>query len=178
MSVSEQSKREVDSLRDRLECEYDLFPVVEKTWTHPPDEYRTTVERFERGALGGAGVWLTNEAGEVLLVRNEGDDGWSDPGGKMEAGESCEAAARRETREETGVECRLTGVRDFHIIENRNAETDEPPIFEAIVIFDGEYVDGELTPRDGEIAEVAWFATPPETVRYEEVRTRPYPAGV
>ncbi|GAB3929725.1 hypothetical protein GCM10029976_029910 [Kribbella albertanoniae] len=49
--------------------------------------------------------------GRVLLVRRsvaEGTLRWQFPAGKIEAGETAEAAAVRETREEAGVEVRVT----------------------------------------------------------------------
>ena len=177
MSLEGQSKRAVDSMKHELETEYGEFDLVEQTWEHPPERFEAVVERFERGTLGGAGVWLTNDDGEVLLVRNEGDVGWADPGGKVAAGESYEEAARREVREETGLECRLTGVCDVHVVENRAVATDSPSIFELIVIFTGEPTGGKLRPREGEIAELEWVSKPPETVLYEQVRTRPFPAS-
>ena len=175
-SICDRSKRVVDSLISDFEAEYGEFDVVEKTWNHSPTACQEIVDRFEAATLGGAGVWVTDDAGDVLLVRNEGDDGWTDPGGSVEVGETYEDAAIREVREETGIECELTGLCEVHVIEHRNTETDEPVVFEAIVIFDGDYVDGEPRPREGEIAEVDWFSRPPETVGYDEVRTRPYPA--
>jgi ADP-ribose pyrophosphatase YjhB (NUDIX family) len=177
MTVTRRSERAVASILRDLEERYGDVRIVEKTWTHPRPRYRTIVERFEDETLGGAGVWLTNDAGEVLLVRNEGDDGWADPGGKVEGGETYEAAAKRELREETGVDCRLTDVREVHVIENRPAEGDEPPVVEAIVIFDDDRTGGEIRACEGEIAAVDWFATQPETVLYDEVATRPYPAS-
>ncbi|ELZ85945.1 NUDIX hydrolase [Haloferax elongans ATCC BAA-1513] len=177
MSLTTQTIQAVEALRNKLRREYGAFEVVEKTWTHSPSQYETVLERAENGGLGGAGVWLTNDAGEVLLVRNEGDDGWCDPGGKVEPGESYEVAARRETREEAGVECELTGVREVHVIENRCSEADHPSVFEAIVIFDGVYTGGDPRARPGEIAEVGWFERSPSSVLYDEVATRPYPAS-
>ncbi|MFC6825962.1 NUDIX hydrolase [Halopelagius fulvigenes] len=176
MSIRERSERKVEETVCRLEDEYEEFTVVEKTWEHSGERYDNIGERFEQGTLGGAGVWLTNENGEVLLVRNEGDKGWGDPGGKAEVGESYEATAKREVKEETGAECRLTGLCDVHIIENQNAESDDPSVFELIVTFHGELNGGELRPREGEIAEMDWFAKPPENVLFDEIRTRPYPA--
>jgi 8-oxo-dGTP diphosphatase len=44
---------------------------------------------------------------EVLLVHRPKYDDWTFPKGKCEAGESDEAAAAREVREETGYECAL-----------------------------------------------------------------------
>ena len=59
-----------------------------------------------RPLLGvAAGLLIENERGEVLLQRR-GDDGlWGLPGGAVESGENFLAAARRELREETGLEC-------------------------------------------------------------------------
>jgi 8-oxo-dGTP diphosphatase len=45
--------------------------------------------------------------GRVLLVHRARYDDWSLPKGKLEAGETWEAAALREVREETGVRCEL-----------------------------------------------------------------------
>ncbi len=55
----------------------------------------------------GVGVVLLRGAA-VLLVRRGRPPGlgaWSLPGGKQELGETAEAAARRELREETGLAC-------------------------------------------------------------------------
>ena len=57
--------------------------------------------------------------GAVLLVKRGAEPNrgrWSLPGGSLETGETVEAAAARETREETGVEVRplrVLDVRDF-----------------------------------------------------------------
>ena len=75
-----------------------------------------------------AGVWLTqarftvtavvvatDEAGRVLLLKHvfRGGSGWGIPGGFIEAGEQPEEAARRELREETGLE--LEDLRLVHV---------------------------------------------------------------
>ena len=63
--------------------------------------------------LGAASV-ITDVAGRILLVHHTyGERNWEIPGGVLEAHESAEAAAVRETREETGVALeieRLSGV--------------------------------------------------------------------
>ncbi|CNI15510.1 nucleotide triphosphate diphosphatase NUDT15 [Yersinia vastinensis] len=53
----------------------------------------------------GVGVIIVNQQGEVLLGKRCGQHApyWSIPGGHMEAGESFEQAAQRETLEETGL---------------------------------------------------------------------------
>ncbi|MGE5223879.1 MAG: NUDIX hydrolase [Omnitrophica WOR_2 bacterium] len=52
----------------------------------------------------GAGVLIFNRQDEMLLLRRTDNGCWGIPGGAMEPGERIEETARRETREETGLE--------------------------------------------------------------------------
>lgn len=55
--------------------------------------------------FSGVSVVITDLSGEVLLLRHSyGPKVWALPGGGMDAGEEPEAAARREVREELGIE--------------------------------------------------------------------------
>jgi 8-oxo-dGTP diphosphatase len=59
-------------------------------------------------AAGGVVVRLApGGSEEVLLVHRPRYDDWSLPKGKLDRGESFEAAAVREVEEETGLRCRL-----------------------------------------------------------------------
>ena len=53
-------------------------------------------------------VAVRNDAGELLLIRRTDNDNWALPGGGIDIGESLGQAAVRETREESGIECRVT----------------------------------------------------------------------
>ncbi|MFI7230618.1 NUDIX hydrolase [Nonomuraea angiospora] len=55
-------------------------------------------------------VVVTNEAGEVLLIRRSDNGNWALPGGAIDLGESIPQAAIRETLEETGITCEITGL--------------------------------------------------------------------
>lgn len=65
-----------------------------------------------------AGCIIRDEAGKILLVHRNTDKyrHWEIPGGKIEAGETAEQAARREVKEELGVEVKLIkllGAKEF-----------------------------------------------------------------
>jgi 8-oxo-dGTP pyrophosphatase MutT (NUDIX family) len=92
---------------------------------------------------------LLGREGCVLLIRHTYRDGWHLPGGGIQRGETVEAAARREVREETGAEMgevKLLGV--FSNLENRASGHN--------ILFASE--DFIITGKpDHEIAEVRYF---------------------
>jgi ADP-ribose pyrophosphatase YjhB (NUDIX family) len=57
-----------------------------------------------------ANVVVTNEDGDVLLIRRSDNDNWALPGGAMDLGESLPDTAVRETAEETGINVEVTGL--------------------------------------------------------------------
>jgi 8-oxo-dGTP pyrophosphatase MutT (NUDIX family) len=56
-----------------------------------------------------ANVIAVNGQGEILLIRRTDNGNWAVPGGGMDLGESIIDTAVRETREETGITCEITG---------------------------------------------------------------------
>jgi ADP-ribose pyrophosphatase YjhB (NUDIX family) len=61
--------------------------------------------RWRKSPIAGVSVILTNRAGEVLLLRHSyGPQVWALPGGGLPPREAAEAGARREVREELGLE--------------------------------------------------------------------------
>jgi ADP-ribose pyrophosphatase YjhB (NUDIX family) len=55
-------------------------------------------------------VIVTNDAGQILMIKRSDNGNWAIPGGGIELGESLTQAAVRETSEETGVNCEITGI--------------------------------------------------------------------
>jgi len=101
----------------------------------------------------------------VLLIRHEGaPERWGHPGGGHEPGERIEATARRELREETGVEVTLTDV----VYARRKTivlETDpDQRYYMLTVVFEAEYRGGDIAIGDDEILEAKWFESLPENV--------------
>jgi 8-oxo-dGTP pyrophosphatase MutT (NUDIX family) len=54
-------------------------------------------------------VIVANDAGDILMIRRTDNGNWAVPGGAIDLGESVVQAAIRETAEETGITCELTG---------------------------------------------------------------------
>jgi ADP-ribose pyrophosphatase YjhB (NUDIX family) len=53
---------------------------------------------------------VTDEHGRMLLIRRTDNNYWSIPGGGVNPGESVSQAAAREVKEETGIDCQVTGL--------------------------------------------------------------------
>lgn len=82
------------------------LPATLHRWLLPiAHKVRHRWRRWRGTPLKGCSVILTNLSGDVLLLRHSyGPDEWSLPGGGIGAREDPEAAARREIREELGLD--------------------------------------------------------------------------
>lgn len=106
-----------------------------------------------------ANVVVINDAGQVLMIRRSDNDNWAVPGGAMELGESLVQAAVRETREETGVDCEITGLVGIYtdpkhvILYTSDGEVRQ----EFSVVFTARAVGGTPKPSS-ESVEVHWKA--------------------
>jgi ADP-ribose pyrophosphatase YjhB (NUDIX family) len=104
-------------------------------------------------------VVVTNDAGDVLMIRRSDNDNWAVPGGAIDLGESMVQAAVRETREETGIECEITGLIGIYtdpkhvILYTSNGEARQ----EFSILLTGVPTGGQPTPSS-ESSEVRWIS--------------------
>lgn len=102
-------------------------------------------------------VVVTNDAGDILMIRRSDNNNWAVPGGAIDLGESLPQAAIRETLEETGITCEITGLVGTYtdprhvILYTSNGEARQ----EFSIVLTGRAIDGEPTPSD-ESREVRW----------------------
>jgi ADP-ribose pyrophosphatase YjhB (NUDIX family) len=102
-------------------------------------------------------VVVTNDAGQILLIKRSDNDNWAVPGGAVDLGESVSEAAVRETKEETGIDCEITGLVGIYsdpkhvILYTSNGEVRQ----EFSIVFTARAVGGQPTPSD-ESTDVLW----------------------
>jgi ADP-ribose pyrophosphatase YjhB (NUDIX family) len=102
-------------------------------------------------------VVVVNDAGEMLLIRRTDNGNWALPGGAIDLGESVAQAAARETLEETGIECTVTGIVGIYsdprhvILYTSNGEARQ----EFSIALTACPLAGQLTPSS-ESSEVRW----------------------
>lgn len=104
-------------------------------------------------------------AAEVLLIRRGApplEDRWSLPGGRIEWGESAQAAALRELHEETGCTAEIVGLVDVvdAILSRSGAGTDPPWGHYVLIDYAARWLSG--TPQAGDDAREARFFSPEE----------------
>lgn len=104
-------------------------------------------------------VVVENEAGEILMIRRSDNGNWAVPGGAIDLGESMSQAGVRETLEETGIECEITGVIGIYtdpkhiILYTSNGEARQ----EFSILLTGRRTGGKPAPSN-ESTEVHWVA--------------------
>lgn len=125
-----------------------------QAFAYLPDRLRRRVLRLVSPTFTvGALCLVEHEDGRILLVRHSYRPGWGLPGGIVKRREEVDVAARREVREEVGIEVDLIG-RPFVVVEPVQQRVD--------VIFSACPAPGqdphELGLGSPEIEEVRWIS--------------------
>ncbi len=115
----------------------------------------------------GSAVILINEEKKILMILNKATLNWGFPGGSMELGESLEDCARRELKEEIGVDAGQMQLMDVFSGQHMHyfyPNGDE--VYNVAAVYTCTDYSGEITP-DGIECDVAEYIDPfdlPENV--------------
>lgn len=102
-------------------------------------------------------VAIVNKVGQLLLVKYQ-DNSWGIPGGLMELGESVEDCARREVKEEIGLELRSLHL--FDVFSGKELYTklkNGHEYYNVIVGYICTEFEGELKPDGEEVLEAKFY---------------------
>ncbi len=102
---------------------------------------------------------VTDTQGSILLILRTDNGYWSIPGGGVIPGESLKAATAREVKEETGIDCEVTGLVGIYSNPNHVAAYDDGEVRQEFSIcFTTRLVGGDIS-TSSESAEVKFVAS-------------------
>jgi 8-oxo-dGTP diphosphatase len=125
-----------------------------RLWRRVPRPVRRWIVRLIAPSFTvGANCLIERDDGSVLLVRVVYRDGWGLPGGLINRREEVDDCARREVREETGLDVDLVGEPAL-VVDARPQRID--------VVYRARPADGAdpdaVEPRSPEVSAARWFA--------------------
>jgi ADP-ribose pyrophosphatase YjhB (NUDIX family) len=120
-------------------------------------------------------VVVVNDAGDILMIRRTDNGNWAVPGGAIDVGESVGEAALRETREESGIDCAITGIVGIYsdpkhvVLYTSNGKARQ----EFSIVLTAKPLGGQPTPSS-ESSEVRWVPASeiPENTMDRSLRIR------
>lgn len=148
------------------------------------------LEFLREWAIDGTGLTaaarVRDPDGRIALVKNGWSDGWILPGGAVEMDEESTEAARREIREETGLDATVNAplvvLEQSYVAENDSCiagNDEEEERFSALYVVYSATADdavpdaSELGVNGEEISAARWFETLPEELHDGDL-LRPY----
>jgi 8-oxo-dGTP pyrophosphatase MutT (NUDIX family) len=121
------------------------------------DYYNDPTAPAANSMVPSVNVVVESDSGQILMIRRSDNDNWALPGGAIDLGESMSQAGIRETLEETGIECEITGVVGIYtdpkhiILYTSDGEARQ----EFSIVLTGRFLAGDPTPSS-ESKEVHW----------------------
>jgi ADP-ribose pyrophosphatase YjhB (NUDIX family) len=101
-------------------------------------------------------AFIQDNKGRILMIRRTDNDLYSIPGGQLELGETLAEAAVREVREETGIECEVTGVIGLYSDPKHVIAYDDGEVRQEFSICFRAHVTGGTLRTSNESSEVLW----------------------
>lgn len=149
-------------------------PRVQQTLRLPVAMLASLQEWAVDGSGLTAAARVRDSDGRIALIKNSWTDGWFVPGGAVEHNETPVETARREVREETG----LNATVDAPLVvldQSYISEDDEEEWFSALFVVYAASADGEIPDAsqlgvtEDEIVAARWFEALPENLHDEDV---------
>jgi ADP-ribose pyrophosphatase YjhB (NUDIX family) len=112
---------------------------------------------------------VTHEQNAILLILRTDNNYWSIPGGGVKPGESLRGAAAREVKEETGIDCEVTGLVGIYSNPNHVAAYDDGEVRQEFSVCFTTRMLGGTIKTSNESSQVRFV--PPDAIR--ELRIHP-----
>jgi 8-oxo-dGTP diphosphatase len=164
--LADGASQQAEQTYHRLSEECDDYLEFETEKHVSRRRFRTVASRIEdNGAPYGAHTIAYREGGELLLVRHAGVNLWVLPGGETDGDEGFREAARRELREEAGVETTIGGL---GMLGRVTFYTEGHTTWGVLPLFEAELpaaTDPTVEDPDDEISAAEWFADLPSDTR-------------
>ncbi len=166
--LADQATQRAEQAAHELDSRYDPTLCYERTRTVSRHHFRTLVERIQQsGTPYGTQTIVYRPSGELLLVHHEEADRWVLPGGCGHRGETFRETARRELREEAGIEATYDGLALRSDVTLRCGPTETWGVLPAFAA-EAKTTDLTVDDPDGEISDARWFDELPSDTRDRE----------
>lgn len=103
-------------------------------------------------------AFIQDDEGRILMIRRTDNDLYAIPGGQLELGETLAQAAVREVREETGIECEVTGVIGLYSNPNHVIAYDDGEVRQEFSICFRAANSGGVLRESSESSDVLWVS--------------------